>query len=477
MKFGTGFESTGSKMTIDGSALDDADRLNLDFSGTDLNTEFLIGTGAAHGVIQLGPGNTTVATLDAGRMKIVGGAGNDDFSWSQTAQTSHTAFNVNSQYNGGAGTDSLTLEGDMSSGVVFGADTMRSIEQLNLLHGFSYDLTLKDKNIADTSHIKIDARAISGAGSFVHFDASHETGGNLNILGGGVTGVYAAGGGDDTIAAGLSSVMNIIRPGAGSDRVIGASQQDIVKMGAHFDASDHIDGVSGSNDEIDLGGDYSAAVHLSGGTIRNIDLLHLGAGHDYNLVFRDGNVASGKVLLIDGSALSAAHFLRMDGSHETDGMFDFRGGAGNDTLIGGASDDDFHGGRGADKITVGAGDDDLFYTAATDSTGKAHDIVTGFDVTGDFIGLTFGVFGQHSLTAGTLNKASFNDGLATVIDSSELNPNTAVSFTPDSGSLAGHHYLIIDANGTAGYQAGQDLVIEFVDPAHWGFGFNFFTGD
>ena len=33
-------------------------------------------------------------------------------------------------------------------------------------------------------------------------------------------------------------------------------------------------------------------------------------------------------------------------------------------------------------------------------------------------------------------------------------------FTPTSGNLAGHAFLIVDGNGTAGYQAGADLVIE-----------------
>ena len=33
-----------------------------------------------------------------------------------------------------------------------------------------------------------------------------------------------------------------------------------------------------------------------------------------------------------------------------------------------------------------------------------------------------------------------------------------------SGTLAGHIFAVIDTNGIAGYQAGQDLVIELVNP-------------
>jgi len=35
-----------------------------------------------------------------------------------------------------------------------------------------------------------------------------------------------------------------------------------------------------------------------------------------------------------------------------------------------------------------------------------------------------------------------------------------VLFTPSSGGYHGDTFLIIDENGVAGYQAGQDLVIE-----------------
>ena len=42
----------------------------------------------------------------------------------------------------------------------------------------------------------------------------------------------------------------------------------------------------------------------------------------------------------------------------------------------------------------------------------------------------------------------------------------AVLFKPDSGTLHGKTFLIVDVNGVAGYQAGADLVIQLVTPAH-----------
>jgi hypothetical protein len=44
------------------------------------------------------------------------------------------------------------------------------------------------------------------------------------------------------------------------------------------------------------------------------------------------------------------------------------------------------------------------------------------------------------------------------VGSGQLGAGHALIFTPASGTLAGDHFLIVDANGVAGYQAGQDFV-------------------
>ena len=48
----------------------------------------------------------------------------------------------------------------------------------------------------------------------------------------------------------------------------------------------------------------------------------------------------------------------------------------------------------------------------------------------------------------------------------QLHAGDAVLFTPDSGNLAGHTFLVIDFNGVAGYQAGADLVIQLESATH-----------
>jgi hypothetical protein len=41
-----------------------------------------------------------------------------------------------------------------------------------------------------------------------------------------------------------------------------------------------------------------------------------------------------------------------------------------------------------------------------------------------------------------------------------------VLFTPDGGNLAGHTFLVVDVNGAAGYQAGQDYVFQLDSGTH-----------
>jgi hypothetical protein len=43
-----------------------------------------------------------------------------------------------------------------------------------------------------------------------------------------------------------------------------------------------------------------------------------------------------------------------------------------------------------------------------------------------------------------------------------------VTFKPSSGDLAGRVFLIVDANAAAGYQAGEDYVMEMAAGSHPG---------
>jgi hypothetical protein len=65
-----------------------------------------------------------------------------------------------------------------------------------------------------------------------------------------------------------------------------------------------------------------------------------------------------------------------------------------------------------------------------------------------------------AVTTGHLGGTTFDANLAAAIGAAQLGAHDAVLFTPDAGALHGHTFLVVDVNGVAGYQAGQDFVIE-----------------
>lgn len=155
------------------------------------------------------------------------------------------------------------------------------------------------------------------------------------------------------------------------------------------------------------------------------------------------------------------------------------GGAGVDTINGGAGDDIITGGAGADNLTGGAGKDSFVYTAVAESTGaaaaRAYDVIADFNAGGAGIAGQVDVFNvsgiggnladgitavDAAVAAGTLNTATFDADLGAAIGAAQLGADNAVLFTATIGTLTGRTFLIVDANNTAGYQAGADLVID-----------------
>ena len=207
---------------------------------------------------------------------------------------------------------------------------------------------------------------------------------------------------------------------------------------------------------IALSGDYSAGYTL-GPLSTGIDQVTLAAGHDYNLMIGDNCVAAGQSLLVDASALGAADHAAFDGSTVTEGSFTFFGGAGDDRFFGGAGDDILRGVGGADTLTGGGGSDTFVYLAAGDSTGAAYDTLADFNPAQDKIDLPGTVTGfDTAIQSGALSTGSFNADLGAAL--AGLGAGHAALFRPDSGDLAGTVFLVVDANGVAGYQEGEDYV-------------------
>lgn len=267
-----------------------------------------------------------------------------------------------------------------------------------------------------------------------------------------------AGAGNDTI--GLSR--------GGDDVANGGDGNDTFVMGGALTALDRIDGAAGTN-TLQLNGDYSTGLVFAAATIQNIQTIAVVAGHSYKLTTLDANVAAGQTLTVNGALLGAGDKLTFSGVHESDGHLHLNGGAGADVLTGGAQSDVIKGGGGADLLNGAAGADTFTYGAVSDSTSTGHDNIVGFDALADKIniaalGITFaGV--DAAVTSGTLT-ANFDATLAAAIGAAQLDPHHAVLFSPSAGGFAGHSFVIVDINGTAGYQAGQDLVIEITTGAH-----------
>jgi hypothetical protein len=215
---------------------------------------------------------------------------------------------------------------------------------------------------------------------------------------------------------------------------------------------------SGDQDQLVIGGDVGGF-----GLDPNVDyfeqIVFLG-GSSYALGSADSNVAAGHSLTVDGMPLGAGDSLDFDGSAETDGRFVLQGGMGADHLRGGAGDDTLYGWGGADMLAGGGGADRFLYSGVSDSTGAHYDTIADFHFGEDVIDLPVTVTGLDSaVTHGSLSTASFDSDLSAALGASALAAGHAVFFTADQGELSGQTFLVVDANGQAGYQAGEDYVI------------------
>jgi hypothetical protein len=209
----------------------------------------------------------------------------------------------------------------------------------------------------------------------------------------------------------------------------------------------------GDGDVLVIGGG-NGDIGAAGSIYERVVLL---AGSSYSLTSSDQNVAAGKVLTLSGAALGPQHGFTFDGSAETDGSFVFEGGAGADGFTGGSGNDVISGGGGGDRLRGGAGADRFTYNAASESSGKGYDSLLDFNFGEDRIDLPVAVGGfSAAVSKGSLSTATFDSDLAKALGG--LGAGQAAFFTPDKGELSGKSFLVVDGNGKAGYQAGEDYV-------------------
>jgi hypothetical protein len=205
-----------------------------------------------------------------------------------------------------------------------------------------------------------------------------------------------------------------------------------------------------------LSGDFSAGFTLAAMSL-DIDRITLAGGGDYNLAVANDFVAAGGTLVVDASAARTGDHVIFDGSAETDGSFSFVGSQAGDSFIGGSGGDRITGLGGGDTLAGGGGADVFVYTGAGESTGANYDTLADFNPGVDRIDLSGNVTGfDATVQGGSLSAGSFSHDLAAALGG--LGASHAALFTPNAGDLAGTVFLVVDANGVAGYQDGQDYV-------------------
>jgi Ca2+-binding RTX toxin-like protein len=143
--------------------------------------------------------------------------------------------------------------------------------------------------------------------------------------------------------------------------------------------------------------------------------------------------------------------------------------SGDDVIKAGKGADSLNGGLGADKLKGGVGADSFFYAGAFESTSTAYDSVLDFSAADDVFVFDVAVTAiDTAITAGALSKNDFDSDLADAADDAHLGANHAVLFTPNAGKHAGETFLVVDLNGEAGYDVGEDAVIRLTDTSGLG---------
>ena len=223
-----------------------------------------------------------------------------------------------------------------------------------------------------------------------------------------------------------------------------------------------------ATDAVKIGKANAASMILS--NLKNIEMLEL-SGDSYHITTTDGVVANGAQLFVAIDE-TGGHTLWFDGSAETNGSFGLVGGTGHDHLRGGSKSDGIGGGGGADFLRGRGGDDNYFYDTVSDSTSRHFDTIYGFNAASDRERLVLSddsITGiDAKITHGSLSGASFDSDLATAANAARLLAHHAVLFTPDAGTFSGQRFMVVDANGQAGYQAGADYVIRLQSATHLG---------
>jgi Ca2+-binding RTX toxin-like protein len=335
------------QLTIDGSKLLSADSMIFDGSDETSSRLSLIGGDGNDQIV--GGGARDAIDPGAGNDLVDGGAGDDQIFMGKD-------FTGLDGVDGGAGFDLVSLLGDYSAGLVLGLNTLRNVEALSLLGPDAYNVTVGSNTLSPNETLLVDCRA--------HLDSASVT---LNALAVTDSDILFLGGAEKDIVTIGQSGRDVLRTGDGNDEIV--TFQNLTE-------TVRIDGGLGS-DTVRLNGDYLDRLQFDSRTIRNVELIELSVGSDYNLALADGNTAAGDDLIVVLST-GAGDRLFLDASDESNGQIIVSAGNGDDRFIGGGGDDLITAGSGAnvidfshggtDQATAGGGADTFIMGAALDNS-------------------------------------------------------------------------------------------------------------
>ncbi len=408
-------EIDGAALLGGGSSLNNTGKFvgQVQFQNTN---EFLRNTG------DLSSGATGYA------VRFTGGTGSSD-TFINTASGVLNADARQAVYDGAGGAMTFVNRGEIFGDVTLGASGA-SVRNIGTLTG--------NLNLAAVADVVVNRGLIDGSvyftgtGNVYRGQAGATTG---TIYGAGADGRYMGGAGDD--------IFNLTTQGA-----------KYVSGGAGDDSFTFTAGGLTAQTVV-LGGDGDDSLTFSAvGNFSASQFAHVSSVETFNLA-NGANILT----LTDSIVGAAGGSLTVNGNNLVDTISD--AGVTNASNV-----VSVWGGYGADILTAGGGKDIFGYHVAHDSTGSTYDTISGFNFGVD----RFDVSGaaksiaavNSAVTTGALSTATFDADLAADLPAGNLGSHDAVLFTASAGTLAGQTLLVVDANGTAGYQAGADLVIRLV---------------
>ena len=369
--------------------------------------------------------NSVAVTANGGGAisdSLVGGSGNDTFTFSTA--TSATALAAGDTVNGGSGVDTLAVTIATNALTAVTLTNVSNIEKITVsgTAALTGSITLADGNFVNLTGAIVDMSGVTDTAGNITFSGANEAESTLSITGGAGADTITGGQKADTISGGNGA--DVITGGLGADQLTGGNGADIfsytlvtesnasntdsitdfvsgtdklnitldytgINSGITVDATVQTARAGASLIQDNLSGSRGQAVYDTTGSALyvNVNADNLLTTADYKININPAatatlTIASADINFVITGGTGADTITAGGGADTIDGA------AGADSITGGAGADSITAGTGADTIVGGTGDDTIILGAAGDvdqvvlaATGT--DTITGFTTTAD----------------------------------------------------------------------------------------------